>query len=106
MIIVRTEIQCKWGRIDEVLASSKARYEQMVGQLPAIKSLRLLTDMSGPHDTLVAEAEVESIDAYFAMMDAIFSSPEWQEQQAERMKEDHPYESAKRTFYKVEAVYE
>lgn len=106
MIIVRTEIQCKWGRVDEVLASSKASYERVREQLPAVKGVRLLTDMSGSHDTVVVEAEIESMDAYFAMMDAIFANPEWQARQAERLGTDHPYQSAERTFYRVEALYE
>jgi hypothetical protein len=106
MIIVRTEIQCKWGRADEALASAKASYEQMQGQLPAAKGVRLLTDMSGAQDTIVVEAEIESMDAYFAMLDAIFANPDFQARQAERLQEDHAHVSAERTFYKVEAVYE
>jgi hypothetical protein len=106
MIIVRTETRCKWGRADEVLASMKATYEQMQGQLPAVKGVRLLTDMSGAHDTIVIEAEIESMDAYFAMLDAIFASPEHQARQAEILKKDPATVSAERTFYKVEAVYE
>jgi len=106
MIIVRTAIQCKWGRAGEVLAGAKASYEQMQGKLPAVKGVRLLTDMSGSHDTVVIEAEIESMDAYFAMLDAIFANPEWQARQAERLQEDHARVSAERTFYKVEAVYE
>ena len=105
MIVVRTEIQCKWARADEVLASSKASYERVREQLPAVKGVRLLTDMSGSHDTVVIEAEIESMDAYFAMLDAIFANPEWQARQAERLQGDPPHESAARTFYKVEAVY-
>ena len=99
MIVVRTEIQCKWGRVDEVMASSKASYERVREQLPAVKGVRLLTD------TVVLEAEIESMDAYFAMLDAIFANPEWQARQKERLGTDNPYESAERTFYKVEAVY-
>ena len=106
MIIVRTEIQCKWGRAGEALESAKASYERVSGQLSAVKRVRLLTDMSGSHDTIVVEAEIESMDAYFAMLDAMFASPEHQAMQAERLSGDHPHASAARTFYKVEAVYD
>jgi hypothetical protein len=106
MIVVRTEIRCKWGRVDEALKLSRKSYERTSGQLSAIKRIRLLTDMSGPHDTVIVEAEVESMDAYFAMLDAIFASPDFQAAQADQAAGDLPYESAERNFYKVEAVFE
>jgi hypothetical protein len=106
MIIVRTEMQCKWGRVAEALQNAKELYQRVSGELSAIKRIRILTDMSGRHDTVVIEAEIESMDAYFAMLDAIFASPEFQAMQAERMAADQPYESGARNFYKVEAVFE
>ncbi len=106
MIIVRTEMQCKWGRVAEALASARASYAQISGQLGAINRIRILTDMSGRHDTVVVEAEIESMDAYFTMLDAIFANPEFQAMQAERVASDQPYESGVRNFYKVEAVFE
>jgi hypothetical protein len=104
MIVVRTEMQCKWGRVADVLEHMQAAYEQVSGHLSAIKQVRILTDMSGRHDTVVIEAEIESMDAYYAMMDAIFANPELQAAQAERNK-NTPYESGTRNFYKVEAIY-
>ena len=107
MILVRTEMQCKWGRVQEVLDGSKASYERMAGQLTAVKRIRILTDLSGSHDTVILEVEIESLDAYFAMMNAIFASPEFKARQAALTNtNDHPYQSAVRTFYTIEAVYE
>ena len=105
MIIVRTEMQCKWGRVADVLERTREAYEQVSGHLSAVKRVRILTDMSGRHDTVVLEAEIESMDAYFAMLDAIFANPELRAAQAAR-NADTPYESGVRNFYKVEAVFE
>ena len=107
MILVRTEMQCKWGRVQEVLDSSRASYDRMSSQLTAVKRTRILTDLSGSHDTVIIEVEIESLDAYFAMMNAIFASPEFKARQASLTNpDDHPYQSAVRTFYTIEAIYE
>jgi hypothetical protein len=52
------------------------------------------------------EVQVENLDAYFAMMNAIFNSSEFKAMQAARANDDHPYQSATRTFYTIEATYE
>lgn len=70
MIVVRTELQCKWGRAQE-------GFKLLGGQASAIKRTRALTDLSGSHDTVILESEVESLDAYFAMLKAIFANPEF-----------------------------
>lgn len=103
MILVRTEMQCKSGRVNEVVDGFKAMAQRMNGQ-DVIKRSRILTDLSGSFDTVVVESEVESIDAYFAMLRAAFADPELQETRAALV--DDPYQAGQRTFYTIEATYE
>ena len=105
MILVRTEIQCKWGRVQEVLERTRANFEQLGGRETPLKSSRILTDLSGSFDTVIIESEVESLDAYFAFLNAMFKSPEFEAMQAAQTG-DSPYQSGKRTFYTIEAAYE
>lgn len=69
-----------------------------------IKRTRILTDLSGRFDTVIVESEVESIDAYFAMLHAAFADPEFQARQAAVT--DSPYQTGQRNFYTIEATYE
>ena len=102
MILVRTEFQCKWGRVQEVVDGFKAMAERMNNQ-DVIKRSRIMTDLSGRFDTVVVESEVESIDAYFAFLHAAFADPEFQAAQAAMT--DSPYQSGTRSFYTIEASY-
>ena len=101
------EFQCHSGRAQEVVAMFKAQAEQAQasGQGEVIKRTRILTDLSGPFDTVVIESDVESIDDYFASLKAMFASPEFQEAQT-AITGDNPIQTGKRTFYTIEATYE
>jgi len=103
MILVRTEFQCKWGHVREVVDNFKAMVEQMSTQ-DVIKRSRIMTDLSGRFDTVIVESEVESIDAFFAMLHAAFADPEFQSTQAALA--DSPYQTGQRTFYTIEATHE
>ena len=103
MILVRTEFQCKWGRVQEAVDGFKTMSEQMNNQ-DVIKRSHIMTDLSGRFDTVVLESEVESIDAYFAFLHAAFADPEFQAAQAAMT--DSPYQSGSRSFYTIEATYE
>ena len=103
MIIVRSEFQCKPGRVQEMIDNFKAM-TAMMEQQSVIKRTRLMTDLSGNFDTLVVESEVESIDDYFALMQAAFADPDMQTEQADPM--NSIYQTGQRNFYKIEATYE
>ncbi len=103
MILVRTEMQCKWGRVQEVVDSFKAM-SQRIDTQNVIKRGRIMTDLSGRFDTVVIESEVESLDAYFAMLNDAFADPDFQAQQAAMT--DHAQQSGSRSFYTIEATYE
>ena len=101
MILVRDEFQCKldWGAQQAV-----ERFKSMAHFLQsqdAIKRARILTDLSGRFETVIFEAEVESLDAYFAMMRAAFADPEIPATMGEM-----PLQSGSRSFYTIEATYE
>lgn len=98
MILVRDEVKCKMGEANAFVERFKAAAPMLEGQ-DVIKSARVLTDLSGSFDTVIAEYEVESLDAYFAFMKAAFA------QMAEREGADEfAYQSGARTFYTIEAV--
>ncbi len=42
--------------------------------------VRILTDLSGPFDTVVQEVEVESIDAFLKESEKMFADPKWQQE--------------------------
>jgi hypothetical protein len=66
-----------------------------------IKSFRILTDLTGSFDTVVIESEIESIDAYFAMLQAMFA----EEDNGEPDSMMAVYDTGNRTFYTIEAAY-
>lgn len=103
MILVRTEFQCKSGRVQEVIDNFKAM-SAMINNQSVIKRTRLMTDLSGIFDTVIVESEVESIDAYFAMLQAAFADPEFQAGQA--VSADNPVQSGQRNFYTIEVTYD
>lgn len=103
MILVRDEFQCEAGRAQEFVNRFKEMANSVDGQ-DVIKRGRIMTDLSGRFDTVVVESEIESIDAYFAMMRAAFADPEFQAAQAADT--NSLYGSGTRTFYTVEATYE
>ena len=102
MILVRSEFQCKPGRVQEMIDNFKAM-APMMEQQSVIKRTRLMTDLSGNFDTVVVESEVESMDAYFALMQAAFADQDLQTEQAGSM--NSIYQTGGRNFYKIEATY-
>ena len=103
MILVRSEFQCKPGRVQEMIDNFKVM-SAMMEQQSVIKRTRLMTDLSGNFDTVVVESEVESIDDYFALMQAAFADPDLQTEQAGSM--NSIYQTGQRNIYKIEATYE
>lgn len=72
MILVRDVLQVKFGKMDEVLAGLKAATAEDNPMAAAVS--RILTDRSGPYFTLIVETKAESMDAYWATMQAGFQS--------------------------------
>jgi hypothetical protein len=103
MILVRDEFQCKLGGAQQAVDRFKSMADLLESQ-DVIKRARILTDLSGRFDTVIFEAEVESLDAYFAMLRAAFADPDIQARSAAMG--EMPQQSGSRAFYTIEATYE
>jgi hypothetical protein len=102
MILERTVLHCKPGAARQMVDSFKGMGERLKGQ-DVIKSFRILTDLTGSFDTVVIESEIESIDAYFAMLQAMFAEESNNAGQDTAMA---AYDTGHRTFYTIEETYE
>ncbi len=73
MILVRNIFRCKFGKAGELARLFQETRGQWgpVGQLP----MRVLTDLSGPFDTVVTETVIESIDEYNRLLRERFADP-------------------------------
>src|SRR5215210_8444591 len=73
MILVRNVFHCEFGKAGEVARALTANADQMPEglRLPT----RVLTDLSGPFDTVVLETVAESIDEYLRQLRAMFADP-------------------------------
>jgi hypothetical protein len=102
MILVRFVCQAKFGKASEVVAGFKQSGEivrTMVG--PNVRA-RILTDLSGPFDTVVQEIEVESLAEWERLREVIFSNSEVQEAEAAL---PSVIESGRTEFYTIEATW-
>jgi len=80
MILVRLVFQAKFGHAAEVVAGFKQGAEiarSAGGKGP--RHVRILTDLSGPFDTVVQELEYDSLDDFMKAQAAMFADPRWQE---------------------------
>ena len=80
MILVRLVFQAKFGHAAEVVAGFKQGGE--IARSAGVKGprhVRILTDLSGPFDTVVQELEFDSLDDFMKSQAAMFADPRWQE---------------------------
>jgi len=101
MILERTVLHCKPGTARQMVESFKGLGGRLKEQ-DVIKSFRILTDLTGSFDTVVIESEIESIDAYFAMLQAMFAEGANSGEQDAAMA---VYNTGHRTFYAIEGNY-
>ena len=101
MILVRFVFQAKYGKAGEVVEDFKKATEMMQKILGSNVHVRILTDLSGPFDTVVQEMEMESLAEWERLRTALFSDPEFQQSQAGS---DPPFESGHLEFYTIEAT--
>jgi hypothetical protein len=102
MILVRIVCQAKFGKASEVVAGFKRSAEivrRLVG--PNVRS-RLLTDLSGPFDTVVEELELESLAEWERLRAVIFVNPDVQEAEASL---PDLIVSGRMEYYTIEATY-
>lgn len=77
MIQVRIVFQAKYGKAGDIVAAFKQFGSiSMPSGSPAPSRVRLLTDLSGPFDTVVQELEFESLEAAEKSQAAMFANPQ------------------------------
>jgi len=101
MIVVRFVLQAKSGKADDVVKNFQKNAEMMRRLTGTEGKVRLLTDLSGPFDTVVQEIELESLAEWEQVRANIFSDPEFQAAQSEG---ESPVVSGRTEFYTLEAV--
>jgi hypothetical protein len=75
MILVRNILQAQYGKAGEAVALFKQAQAQGA-RLPGTRQ-RLLTDLTGPFDTIVTETVVESLDEYYRQSRELFADPKF-----------------------------
>jgi len=96
MILVRAVFQAKVGKAQELVASFKAATQQSdTGDKP-----RILTDLSGPWDTVVVETVAESLADWERQRAEMFASPQFQDMFAQVAE---LVVSGRNEFYTIEA---
>jgi hypothetical protein len=98
MYLVREVVHCRPGKVREMTNKFKQLSEVMdrVGG----KSMRLLTDVSGaPFWTLVAETEVETLDAFWQLESDVMADSE---AQAAMSGYHDLVRDGRREFYRIE----
>ena len=101
MIVVRFVFQAKPGKAGEVVKGFKEGAEMMRRVAGSNTKVRLMTDLSGPFDTVVQEVELESLAEWEIVRTKIFSDPEFQEAQVGG---ESPILSRRTEFYTLEAA--
>jgi len=99
MIVVRMVFQAQFGKAHEVVDRMKQeqkRFREIVGD---VAHVRILTDLSGPFDTVVQEIQVESLAEWERVRTKMFSDPRFQEMQASM---PAVYVGGRAEFYTVE----
>jgi hypothetical protein len=95
MIVVRDTFQAKYGKAGALVEL----FKELRQQWPNQSIDRIFTDASGPFDTVVTEATVESVAAWQQRTAEVFPMPEFGEWFA-RMQ--LLVESGRREFYNIE----
>ena len=95
MILVRDVFQAKYGKSGELVAL----FKEAAQTWPQAYGDRVLSDVSGPFFTIVAETQVESLTDWEKRIKELFSKPKFGQWFA-RMQP--LVESGRREFYNVE----
>jgi hypothetical protein len=74
MIIVRTVFQGSYGKGGELAAAQTAAAKQFIAEMGGDHRWKVMTDLSGPFDTVVMEVEVASLAEWEGMRSRLFAS--------------------------------
>lgn len=100
MILVRFVCQAKFGKASEVVAAFKQSQKIIRRAIVPHLNSRILTDLSGPFDTVVLEVAMESLAEWERLRMVIFSTPEVQEAEAGM---PNAIETGRTEYYTIEA---
>lgn len=99
MILLRIVFQAKWGQAQEVVNGIMESTEMVRRITGSTARVRVLTDLSGPFNTVVQEVELESLAEWEQLRTVMFADPEFQQQQANTAAF---YESGRLEYYTIE----
>jgi hypothetical protein len=102
MIVVRFVMQAQPGKAQEMVSRLNDGADIMRRIAGPNAKVRLMTDLSGPFDTVVQEIDLESLAEWEQLRAKIFSDPEFLEAQA---MSDSPAVSGRTEFFTLEAEY-
>jgi hypothetical protein len=74
MIVVRTVFQGSYGKGGELAAAQIAAAKLYVTEMGGDRHWKVMTDLSGPFDTVVVEFEVASLAEWEGMRSRLFAS--------------------------------
>ena len=100
MVLVRFVFQAPAGKAGQIANEYRKNLDKMKQMMGGNLHLRILTDLSGPFDTLVQEVTVESLAAWEKIRTAMFENPEFG-QALEGAQ--FTYLSGRTEFYTIEA---
>jgi hypothetical protein len=101
MVLVRMVIQAQTGQAGEMAKIFKENLGMMKKMWGQDLSMRILTDLSGPFDTLVVETTVDSLATWEKIRANMFASSEFA--QAMENNPSMTYRSGRTEFYTIEA---
>ena len=99
MILARVVFQAKFGKANDVVKYFKTMGQNLPDELIASVQPRILTDISGPFDTVVLETTHESLAAYEEFRTAMFAMEETSD---EPSLEADLIESGRNEYYTIE----
>jgi hypothetical protein len=73
MILARVVFQAKLGKADDLVEALKGSFGVLTDEQTASFQPRILTDISGPFDTVVLETTHENLAAYEQFRNALFA---------------------------------
>ena len=79
MIIVRTVMQAQYGKGGQLAAEFIRAAAAMQAELGPNRRWRVLTDLSGPFDTVIQEVEAESMAEWERARAKLFAMPAFRE---------------------------
>jgi hypothetical protein len=82
MIIVRTVFHGSYGKGGDLAAAQTAAARQVVAEMGGDHRWKVMSDLSGPFDTVVMEVEVASLAEWESMRSRLFASAEFREAMA------------------------